>query len=203
MSSEDASQSQQKTEFDELEKPIKEIIALVSKLDEKYREKSFEILLNSYLRRKFEMLGIPLEEKTSGKEKEITHKEFLLPIDVRAFLTQNSIPEEIIGKLFLVEKDEIRPIYKITTTKKATAQIQIALLSALENAIKKQGNKFEFSMENVRGRCQSYNVYDTTNFKTHFKNNAKLFKTLDEEEHVELSPEGQTELAEAITAVAK
>ena len=137
MSSGEASQSQQKTEFDELEKPIKEIIALVSKLDEKYRERSFEILLSFYLRRKFETLRIAPEEKTSEKEREVIHKEFLLPIDVRAFLTQNSIPEEIIGKLFLVDKDEIRPIYKITTTKKATAQIQIALLSALENAIRK------------------------------------------------------------------
>jgi molybdopterin converting factor small subunit len=203
MSSGDASQPQQKTEFEELEKPIKEIIALVNKFDDKYREKCFEILLNLYLRRKFETITIAPDEKTPEKDTEAIHKEFLLPIDVRAFLTQNSIPEEIIGKLFLIDKEEIRPIYKITTTKKATAQIQIALLSALENAIKKQGNKFEFSMENVRKLCNSYNVYDIGNFKTHFKNNSKLFKGLDEEEHVELSPEGQTELAEVMTTVAK
>lgn len=205
MSSGDTSQSQQETEFDELEKPIKDIIALVNKLDERYREKCFEILLDLYLRKKFEVpTASPRKEKeTLDKVKEEVHKEFLLPIDVRAFLTQNSVPEESIGKLFLIDKDEMRPIYKITTTKKATAQIQIALLSALENAIKKQGNKFEFSMENVRSLCQNYNVYDLTNFKTHFKNNAKLFKNLDDEEHIELSPEGQTELAEVITTVVK
>ena len=203
MSSGATSQPQQKAEFEELEKPIKEIIALVNRLDDKYREKCFEILLNLYLRRKFETIAIAPEEKTPEKEKEVIPKEFLLPIDVRAFLTQNSIPEEIIEKLFLIDKDEVRPIYKITTTKKATAQIQIALLSALESAIRKQGNKFEFSMENVRNLCQSYNVYDIANFKAHFKDNSKLFKGLDDEEHVELSPEGQTELAEAITAVAK
>jgi hypothetical protein len=54
MSSGDGSQSQNKTEFDELERPIKDIIALVNKLDERYREKCFEILLDLYLRSKFE-----------------------------------------------------------------------------------------------------------------------------------------------------
>jgi hypothetical protein len=176
---------------------------LVNKLDEKYREKCFEILLNLYLRRKFETPIITPVEKISEKEEKVIHEKTPFPIDVRAFLTQNSIPEEIIGKLFLVDKDEIRPIYKITTIKKASAQIQIAFLSALENAIRKQGNKFEFSMENVRELCQSYNVYDTANFKKHFKDNSKLFKSLDNEEHVELSPEGQTELAEVMTTVAK
>jgi hypothetical protein len=37
----------------------------------------------------------------------------------------------------------------------------------------------------------------------HFKNNSKLFKSLADEEHIELSPEGQTELADVILAVAK
>jgi ribosomal protein S8 len=203
MSSGDVSQPLQKTEFEELEKPIKEIIALVNKLDEKYREKCFEILLNLYLRRKFEAPAIAPKEKISAKEKEVIQEKSPLPIDVRAFLTQNSIPEEVIGKLFLVDKDETRHIYKITTIKKATAQIQIALLSALESAMGKQRNKFEFSMEKVRKLCQGYNVYDIANFKAHFKNNSKLFKGLDDEEHVELSPEGQTELADVISAVAK
>lgn len=102
-----------------------------------------------------------------------------------------------------MEKEEIRPTYKITTTKKSIAQIQIALLTALENAMRKQGNKFEFSKEDVRTRCQNYNVYDQANFTAHFKNNAKLFKNLDNEEKIELSPEGQTELADVITSVAK
>jgi hypothetical protein len=54
MSCGDGSRSQNKTEFGELEKPIKDIIALVNKLDERYREKCFEILLNLYVRSKFE-----------------------------------------------------------------------------------------------------------------------------------------------------
>ena len=201
MSSADVSQPQQKTDFDELEKPIKDIITLVNRLDEKYREKCFEVLLHFYLSGKFAKPSSHIGEKAE-KAKEIASKEFLPPIDVRAFLTQNQIPEEIIQKLFLIEKDEIRPIYKITTTKKSVAQIQIALLTALEYAVRAQGNPFEFSMENVRQRCQHYNVYDIANFKAHFRNNARLFKGLEDEDHVELSPEGKTELAETITTVA-
>ena len=72
---------------------------------------------------------------------------------------------------------------------------------ALENAV--QGNKFEFSIEEVRKQCQNHKVYDRKNFKTNFKKNAKFFKSLNDEEHVELSPEGQTELAEVISIVVK
>jgi len=54
ISSRDGSQSKNKTEFDELKKPINDIIALAIKLDERYREKCFEIVLEFYLRSKFE-----------------------------------------------------------------------------------------------------------------------------------------------------
>lgn len=184
--------------LEELEKPIQDIIRLVEKLDERYREKCFEILLNIYLRKELQVVTKPEIEEELEAEKE----EFLIPIDVRAFLQTHSIPEETLQKLFLVDENEVRPIYKITTTKKATAQIQIALLAALENAMRAQGNKFEFSIENVRQRCKDRQVYDKANFKAHFKHNKRCFKSLDDEEHVELSAEGGTELAEVISSVA-
>jgi len=203
MSSSETTQTKQSIAFTELEKPIQEIIALTNKIDERYREKCFEILLNFYLKKELQLVTEP-ETEEKGEKEAITKKEgFLIPIDVRAFLQTHSIPEETIKKLFVVDKDEIRPAYKITTIKKAQAQIQIALLVALENAVSKQGNKFEFSIENVRQRCQDYKVYDLANFKAYFKNNTNLFKSLTDEEHVELSPEGQTELAETIILVAK
>jgi len=201
MSSSVTTQTVQSTNFAELEKPIQEIIALVEKLDEKYRQKCFEVLLDFYVSKKFQLTTEP--EPTKEAEKQEREKEVLIPIDVRAFLQTYAVPEETIRKLFLIEKNEIRPIYKITTTKKSEAQIQLALLAALENAVQKQGNKFEFSFENVRERCQKHNVYDKNNFTNHFKNNIKFFKNLDDKEHVELSPEGQTELAEVISIVAK
>jgi len=186
--------------FEELEKPIQDIVKLVEKIDEKYREKCFEILLNFYLKKELQIVTEPgVEEKE--KEQGVAKEEFLVPIDVRAFLQQYNIPEEKLQKLFLIEKNQVRPIYKITTRKKATAQMQITLLTALENATTAQGAKFEFSMENVRERCKSYKIYDEANFKANFRKNQGFFKNLNDEEHVELSPEGLTELAEVISIV--
>lgn len=187
--------------LEELEKPIQEIIGLVEKLDEEYREKCFEILLNFYLRKEFTVEAE--EEAAPGEEPERKEEEFLIPIDVRAFLHQQNISEEKLQDLFLIEKGKIRPIYKMTTTKKATAQMQITLLSALENAVRKQGNKFEFSTEAIRQRCKDLAVYDMANFSAIFNKNKSLFKSLDDPEHIELSAEGKTELAEAILQVAQ
>jgi hypothetical protein len=103
--------------------------------------------------------------------------------------------------LFLTQGNDVRPTYKIQTTKKAQAQIQIALLSALENALR--GSKFDFNIENIRQRCKDLRCYDSANFDSIFKRNIALFKGLQDAEHVELSPDGRSELAEAITAIAK
>lgn len=187
-------------DFEKLEKSIQEIITLVEKFNERYREKCFEILLGLYLRKE---LHLEIEPEAEKEEIEGEEEEFLVPIDVRAFLQTYNIPEEDLQKLFLTEKNQIRAIYKITTTKKATAQIQIALLTALENAIIAPGNKFEFSVESVREQCKNRKVYDSANFKAHFRNNQRCFKSLDDEEHVELSADGLTELAEVISIVAK
>lgn len=46
-------------------------------------------------------------------------------------------------------------------------------------------------------------MYDIANFTATFKKNANLFISLADEEHVKLSPEGKTELAEVITTVSK
>lgn len=188
--------------LEELEKPIQDIIKLVEKFDEKYREKCFEILLDVYLQKKLQLITEP---KAAAREKEMQgeKEEFTIPIDVRAFFHTHNVPEECLQKLFLLEKKQIRPVYKISTTKKSKAQIQIALLTALENALRVQGNKFEFSMEDVRQKCKNRAVYDTRNFKSHFKNNRKYFTALADEEHIDLSPEGRTELAEVILAVIK
>jgi len=185
----------------ELEKPIQSIIKLVEKLDEKYRLKCFEILLNFYLRKEFKIEAE--KEVATGEESGRKEEEFLVPIDIRAFLQQHSIAEEKVQGLFLMEKNEVRPIYKITTTKRATAQLQIALLTALEHALRKQGNKFEFSIKTVRQKCKDLAVYDGANFSAIFKKSKDLFKDLDDPEHVELSAEGKTELAEVISQVAK
>jgi len=186
---------------EELESKIKEFIDVAEKFPETYREKIFEVLLINYLR------GIQAPKEVPEKVETpippvIPPQKFVIPIGVRAVLQQYNVAEENIQKLFLVEGTEIQRIYKLTTTKKAVAQMQVALLTALENALR-PGGKFEFSIEVVKNRCKDdYGAYDVANFKANFNKNAKLFKGLDDEEHVELSTDGKPELAEAILAVA-
>ena len=184
-------------EIEKLEKEIKKIIKFVEDLPERYRDKCFDILVSHIV--KDRALKISSEKYKEERKKAI--KEISLPIDVRAFMNVYSITEDSIKKLFFIEGEEIRPIYKIETTKKSVAQIQVALFTALENALK--NGKFEFSMEDVRNKCKELKCYDKPNFKKHFKNNSKLFKSLDDEEHVELSPEGKEKLAEFLLGVLK
>jgi hypothetical protein len=179
---------------------IKEILEIVKLCPENLQEKCFEILLSSSL------LESPkiIDESTIDKALVVTSQEhFVLPIDVKAFLQQYNIPEEKIQKLFLIHGKEFRSIYKIETIKKAKVQIQLALLVALENALKTSPSKFEFSIENIRQKCIDNKCYDLANFKTHFKNNSNLFKSIEDEEHIELSQDGKQELAETILSVAK
>jgi hypothetical protein len=184
---------------EELEGKIKEFIELAEKFAEPYRQKIFEVLLADYLKSVQKPEAPPKVELPVPL---VVLQKFVIPIGVRAVLQQYNVPEETIQKLFLVEGTEIQRIYKLTTAKKAVAQMQVTLLTALENALK-PGGKFEFSMEVVKTRCKDdYGAYDLANFKAIFKKNAKLFKSLDDEEHVELSTDGKAELAEAILAVA-
>ncbi len=183
---------------EEIEELAKRAVKIAEKLPDKFQEKGFEVLLNAFLR------GTPRSvDAESGKEATppAPQKAFLVPIDVRAFLQQYDVPEESLSKLFYIHGNEIRPTYKISSTKKATAQTQIAVLTALESAL--LAGKFGFSFEAVRERCKEHKCYDAANFAKTFKNRSNLFKSLSDEEHVELSPDGKAELAETIAELSK
>lgn len=131
------------SEYEKLKAPIQEIIAFTNTIDERYREKCFEVLLNFYLNRHItdtsattEVAALPKTEPTSTVA--------TVPLAIRAFLTQNNISEEAIKKLFLMEKGEAIPIYKIQETKKATAQIQLTMLVALRNALVNTASMLNF-----------------------------------------------------------
>jgi hypothetical protein len=107
-----------------------------------------------------------------------------------------------LNKLFIIEKGEARPIYKINEKRKAIAQIQIALLAAFENALVSLNNSFEFSIKTVRQRCMEFCVYESNDFVSNFKNKAGLFNNLDNE-FVKLTSLGKTELANVVAALSK
>lgn len=187
------------SEGNDFDKIAKQAVALADKLPEKYQQKGFEIFLTTLLGGGPIASQIPTSA-TEGEQKPPKATAFTIPIDVRAFLQQFNVPEENLEKLFLMSGTEIRPRYRIETTKKSTAQIQVAVLTALENALR--GGKFEFGWEDVKQRCTDLGVIDTGNFRNHFNNNKRLFKSLQDHEHIEISADGKAELAEAIVELA-
>lgn len=187
-------------DYTHTEEEIRKIIALVEKLPETYKLVAFEVLLKATIRGTRDLSApdiTPIESKPD------TATQIELPIDVKAFLMQYTIPEEAIMKLFLRHGTQMRPIYKIKEEKKGTAQIQIALLTALENALKSAETKFEFSTERVRIICKDQGKYDQPNFNGNFRYNKKLFTSLTDPEHVELSAEGKSELADVVAELTK
>jgi hypothetical protein len=185
-------------EYEKFRKPIQDIISFTNSIDEVYREKCFEVLLNHYLSNSTGMRNSPLMLEYTNNASEAQD----LPIDLRTFLQENMISEETVNKLFLRAKGEARPIYKITEKRKAIAQIQIALLTAFENALVTPNAAFEFPMNTVRQRCVDCNVYEGTDFMFNFKNRAGLFTSLDHEV-VKLTPIGKTELANIMNTISK
>jgi len=194
---------QKESELEKLRIPIQDIIAFANTLDERYREKCFEVLLNFYLHKNTistsattEAVNVPRAASAGTPP--------ALPLPIRAFLNQNEIPVDTVGKLFLMENGEVVPVYKIKELKKAVAQIQLAMLSALRNALIDPATMFEFSIKDVRELCKEHDVYDTANFTAIFRKKGDLFRDLtSDEEHVKLTPDGKTELAETIVAVSK
>ncbi|MCK4702761.1 hypothetical protein KAT55_05330, partial [Candidatus Bathyarchaeota archaeon] len=111
---------------EELVQRIKKIIEITESLPEQYQKITYEILLKNIitLSRIPEPIIIPQQDQ----QVELPIKtDFTVPIDVRALLSQYNLNEDVIDQLFLIEEDNIRPIYKITTTRKTQAQIQLAL----------------------------------------------------------------------------
>jgi len=187
---------------DELEEMVSRAAALAEKVQERYRDKAFELLLQSFL------AGGQQPPKPPGVEEEPgaggPKKKFTMPLALRALLSQYSVPEESVGKLFEIEGEEVVPKFLLKTDKKARAQIQLALIVAMENVLKGE-KKFEFGIEMVRKRCQEHDKYDAPNFLPNFKQakNSKLFKSFDDPEHVELTSEGKAELAQTVAELAK
>lgn len=177
---------------------LKGIAELANSVDQEYRVKCFELLLAHALQipaiPKDNLASKPVPTPTTVPF--IAEQPFMLPIDVKALLSQYSLSEAKIWKLFLAEGNEIRHLYHLSSTKKATVQIQHALLMALENAL--LTGQFQVGIEDLRKRCSEAKCLDPINFSTTLKNKKDLFKSVNKEEPLVLSPEGKSELADLI-----
>lgn len=182
---------------------LHEIVKLAESVPERFQEKCFEILLSTSLglssRRE---AGFAAKGELGVEQPLVPAKqdEFILPIDVKAFLTQYGLTESALWNYFLAEGDEIRAIYQLTSTKKVEAQAQHALMMALESAIKT--GEFTVDIEQLRSRCRDRNAYDSPNFKANIKSRERLFKEVDDVETLTLSPDGKSELADLLEALA-
>lgn len=184
-------------DLDEVKTRMDELIEIAESLPEKYQQKGFEVLLSKLI----DAIRVPAVTPELEGEPETSKRAFVIPIDVRAFLRQYGISDENLKKLYLLDPEDVRSIYTLQETRTSRAQIQVTLLTALENALR--NNKFEFTIENVRGRCKDpHKIYDPNNYMANFRNNAKLFKSL-EDPSVELSPDGKSELADIVLELSK
>jgi len=173
-----------------MEQKIHEIINLISVFPEQFQPILLEILLKDHLeKQKKEIEYQPLSTSEISTD-------FILPIDVRAFFIQYNLNEVILKKLYLIERNQIVPLWQLKTAKKTEAQIQIALLLSFENALKT--GVFEFSYEAVREKCKERIVYDSPNFATTFRTYKNYFKGFDDRDHIALSPEGKEKLANVL-----
>ena len=181
-----------------LKQKILEIIEIVEDLPEKYSEKAFEILLSNAIS--------PIQKPIIPEHSMVVEPptpsgipdNFVIPIEVRAFLQQYELDESVIAKIFIIENDTIFPTYSLKTTVKTQAQIQVSLLAALQNAL--STGDFVFDIEYARNRCRDLKVYDKKNFRTYYRNNVSLFRDLDSN-NIELSPDGKSELADVIREI--
>jgi len=178
---------------------LKEIADLAKSVPEVFQLKCFDLLLSHYLSGqvvKHDTVKIPPEMKRESRR-----QPFVLPIDIKAFLNQYTLDVAVLNKLYYTEGKNIRPVYKLKVHKKATAQIQHALLMALENAF--TSGEFKFNIKTLRQRCRDLKCIDSANFTAILRKNAALFKnlSLDDEESVFLSSEGKAKLADIIEGI--
>ncbi len=180
-------------DYKKLESEFKSIIDLVEKLPEKYREKTYGVLLTKLL-----------DEKTDNVQSEGERgPSLIIPVEVKGLLKKHAISEKSLEKIFFIENRQVVPIYELPTDRKATSQIQLSLLIALENSLNERSGKLEFSIENIRLGCKDRKCFDPKNFNVNFKNNKNFFGTLDDPEHVILSKDGKDELAKTILELIK
>lgn len=175
---------------------LQKIVELANSVPQEFRQKCFELLLANALQGKQpDVQSLPPENKEPEAQVK-PQQPFVLPIDVRAFLSQYGLSESILWKFFIRDGNDIRPTYQLKVTQKGTAQIQHALMQTLENAI--INGQFQVEIEALRTRCIEQKCYDQTNFKKHIKNNAKFFKSVNNDQPLSLSPDGKSELAELL-----
>ncbi len=178
---------------------LSKIVELANSIPEEYRQKCFELLLADALHN----ASLAATHETPVTPPPVvptpTPPKFVLPIDVKAFVSQYGIDESLLWKYFHAEGGELRPIYQLQTHKKARAQTEHALMMALESAM--TSGQFQVALQALRDRCAEHKSYDSPNFMKNLKGKASLFKAVKADEPLTLSPAGKAQLAELLESL--
>ena len=206
-------------DFEQLKTQVKEIGEIAESVPEAYREKCFEILLNSLLdeakpgAKKLKSTDEPApevdvedsvsSEREGGGQEDITLSS--LHVKTKKFLESSGLKISHVNNLFYREGDEILPLYEdLGSTQLAETQIRIALLQAFRNAL--ETGEFQFNGEVVREETKTRKAYDAGNFTANFNNNAALFDGFSKYDSksatIKLSVQGKKRLADLVSTLA-
>jgi hypothetical protein len=201
-----------------LKSSIKEISEVASSVPEQFRDKCFELLLNSLLAehhpaasRKNEGHQREDADSEAKDNKETKHDsgtlsgtKIPLTAALRVLMQKTGVTQEELNKIVIVDGDEVHFVQTPATNVIIDGQIEWSLLLALKSAILKKA--LEADPEEVRSQCQNAGCYDPANFAANFKKPKfkKLFKDVlaNQGSAVPLSPDGQEALGTLIKKLA-
>lgn len=188
--------------YPDAEKHIDEILKIVEKCPEPYKQKCFEVLLQGYVTHQV--------KATAGEEKPPELKKPII-VDLSK---DTQIPTEILqrfktfAKRLDVEFDKLERLFDFTTdpfiyqpftplgTNAAEKVRNIALILAAKTYLM-TGN-WNADWKEVKSLCVDHNCYSATNHLTNLqKGKSTLFKTVETGEAIVLTPDGKKQ-AEAI-----
>lgn len=169
---------------------LQQIVTLANSVPEAFRQKAFELLLAHELQ---QGNNHHQEPPATAPLPPIWAENASLPIDVKALFNQYHLDLGLLPRLFHIEGGDVRPIYKLNENTKVKAELNHALLMALENAIRT--GQFQVEVEALRNRCQEQKCYDMANFMRHLRKNSRLFKNISNDQPLILSTEGKAQLS--------
>ncbi len=198
--------------FDQIDESIDRIVAIVAKIPETFKERTFDSLLTMVLAeaRGSWTAGKTVEEKSDTSSRNDLDSETNTNggDSVKAkgrynqFLADKGITESAVRKIVELEGNEVIFYRSPDAAVFATAQINWALLLALASGLK-SGN-LTVSSDAVRKKVQDEKIYDQTNFAKIFKGQKAYFVgTMEKGDPARrLSSDGEDALAALIKSMA-
>ena len=200
-------------DFERLKRGMAEIVTITDSVPEQFKDKCFDALLSALLNEQSSQVPAPAppQPKSAPAAETSTQPEpdaltgTLPPIkgQMRVFMQRTGISETTLAKVVSYVEDQVHFLHEPKPTNLATGQIEWALLSALENAIK--SNTFIVDGATVRTLCDEKGFLDSKNYWAIFGRNDALFTkpiTASDSKQT-LSNDGQAELAKLIESLAK